>query len=405
MYSRQEIEKWLMSTVNQNLTDSREAFVSPADISEKDVRPLYYTISNASLLNIVAESRDEYTSGVIFAWFFQLAARLPVEDAMTVFVQQHNNRNVIQSLFVGNHTRSINLWMEWATPLLKELKVNPENIFRFLSLKGEYYELGNGISSTQFMAFLVHQRRESFNRLISWMNELFPQVGNLVNDAMVKSLQMGSTELLIDDLISVQDQKSLNGYLLFIQNLFASEKFDPAVLLSLICRVNDPKYYTKKLTNMPVQIKQLYETLVGELLLAAAQNGNQLRNYYDALCHRQPLSPVKIKGMQLPDNELRSLLLKFIDRLPANERPDAFGYALDKKHPFGKFMLLKSWFTTAEEKAFEEKIGLMSKWPTQTLKARVKENGRPVYATLFQTAAPQANVTNEERLVMRQGKT
>lgn len=405
MYTKQEIEKWLMSLVNQNMTEPHEALVNPAELSDKDVRSLYYTISNSFLLNIVAQNRDDYTSKVFFTWFFQLAARLPMQDVITMFIHQHNRRNVLQSLFISNHAHSIGLWMAWVNPLLKEFKVNPDEIFFLLSQKGDYFELGNGLSSPKFLAFLVHQRRELFNMLISWMDELFPQLGNLVNESMIKVLQMGLSNPLFDDLISVQDQKSLNGYLLFIQNIYTSDRFDPAVLLVLICRVNDPKHYTNKLASMSAQIKQLYETLVGELLLASAQNGNQLRNRYDAICNLKSLEPIKIKGATLPEADVRPLMLKFIDRLPDNERPDAFKIALDKKHPFGKYMLLKSWFPTAEEKAFEDKITVMSKWRTQTLKARVKESGQPMHAVLFQPAAAQVPAPNAAQPVIRNSKT
>lgn len=405
MRTKQEIERWLMSLVNQNMVQPHEELVNPAELSAEDVRYLYYTINNSHLLNVVAENRDSYTNNVFFTWFFKLASRIPFVDLINMFAfQPHNNKNVLQLLFINNDAKSIGLWMAWATPLLKEFKVNPEDIFRLLSQKSGYYALGNGVSSPQFLVFLVHQRRDLFKMLMNWMNELYAQVGNLVNTTMIRVLQAGSFESLFEELLSVQDQQCLNDYLLFIQNLFAAEAVASSSLLELIYCVNDPKRYTKKLAAISPNLKALYDSLVSELLFASAQNGNQLKNRFEALCHQQPLVPITINNTILSDEELRPLLLRYIDRLPPSDRPDAFNTALDKKNPFGKYMLQKSWFSNTDEKAFEEKIKVLSKWPTQTLKARLTEGGRPIHAVLFQPSTPKENALLEDREVMRNSK-
>lgn len=402
MRTKQEIEKWLMSLVNQNMAQPHEELVNPAELSAEDVRYLYYTINNSHLLNIVAQDRDEYTNHVFFTWFFKLAARIPCIDLINMFAfQLHNKQNVLQLLFINDDAHSVALWMAWATPLLREFKVNPAEIFRLLSQKCGYYALGNGVSSQQFLVFLVHQRRDLFKMLMNWMNELYAQVGNLVNETMISVLQTGNFDSLFEDLISVRDQQCLTDYLLFIQNLFAAEAVSASNLLELIYCINDPKHYTKKLAAISPNLKHIYDDLVSELLFASAQNGNQLKNRFEALCHQQPLVPITIKNITLSDEELRPLLLKYIDRLPPNERPDAFNKALDKKNPFGKYMLQKGWFTSADEKAFEEKIKVLSKWQTQTMKARLTEGGRPIHAVLFQPSTPKVNAIVEERAVMR----
>jgi hypothetical protein len=401
MRTVQETEKWLMSLCNQNMTEPHEALINPAELSEQDVHYLYYTIFNNDILYQVALNRDHYTNQVFFSWFFQLADRLAVADVHNAFAKKAQYRgNVLQLLFMNNDAQNVGLWMAWTARLLNESKANPKDLFKLLRERG-YYELGNGVNSSYFMSYLIYQQRALFSTLMNWMNLLFTSRQPLVTDALIHVLREGTGDWLINDIINLRDQQYLKEYLSFIQNLFAGELVDPVYLLTMIYRINEPKHYTKGLSRFSPNVKQNYENLVGDLLFASLQNGDQLRMRFDALCNDQTVEPIKLLGATLSDVELRRLFLKFIDKLPQNERQDAFDMALDKSHPFGKFMLQKSWFSSAKDKAFENKITLMSRWSTQSIKRGAVPGGRTNHAVLFQPEVPQAHVPDRQHVAMR----
>lgn len=406
MRTKQEMNQWLLRLLHQNITQPSEELINPAELSNEDVRALYATICIKELLNVVATSRDQDTNKIFFSWFFQFADRLPVAEVLKLFANRfYNKQNVLRLLFVNNDTHSIALLMAWATPLLKESKIQPNRLFELLSQIGEYYELEYGSFTRRFLVYLVDQRRDLFIMLMNWMSELAAYDSYAVKEAIVTVLQLRSYYSLLDETLSVKDEQSLKSYLLLIQSLFDSEKVNSLSLLELIYRVNEPGYYTKNLAAYSPLLKQRYENLVGELLFVCVQNRgqNQLKNRFEALCKLQPVEPIKIKDLTLSDEEIRPLLLKYIDRLPPNERLDAFEKALDKSHPFGTFMLQKGWFSKASDDAFEEKINLMSRWSTQSIRGSLKAGSRPMHAVLYQPApspSPVA-VSNEQRIVMQ----
>lgn len=405
MRAVEEAKNWLISLCRQNMTEPHEALVNPAALTEQDVRNLYDTINDNDILYQVVLNRDHYTNQAFFSWFFQFAERLTVKQVVNAFEKKDQYKvNALQLLFINSDEQIVRLWMGWAARLMESKKtVDLYFLFELLRERGEY-DLQDVQCPSHLMSYLIYKRRELVTMLLNWVSQLQTKVAPIHAVRMVGVLKLGycvNNHELIDDLINIRDEHHLNEYLLFIQHIGDAGACVPWELIHMIYRIDEPDYYRKKLLNFSSSTKANYKNVVGEILFKTAQHWNILRMRFSALCSDQSVGRLKLFGLVVSEDEIRRLLLRFIDELTQNERQDAFKKALDKNHPVGKYMLFKSPVPTAREKAFENEIRLKSLRPAGAIAGVYFDCGLINRAVLFQPDVRRAHESDQQRVEMR----
>lgn len=399
MQRKEQLENWLYGLTMEETRRSSAELMNPSDLTDDDARDVFHKISRHHLLTDIATHRNAYTNHLFFTWFFQLAARVPTAEVMGALAYTDNRKRNALSLLIrrvdsqpGEWDGINRLWLSWAKSIAQTDVLNTAAFFSLLA-QTEMVE-----SKCTALEYLIDHRRSIFTELLSWMDGLFARDDQTVSAAMLSTLKRGAhAAWLLEQILQAKDQQCLNDYLVLLQKMLVNYAIAPAELLSLMQKSKQPDFFTKQFAALPVKVRQLYDNMLEEVQFAIVHE-ESFKKFIDAVCANRKPEPILLNGRLLSDDELRPLLLKYIDRLPRAERQDAFEIALDKNHPFGQFMLKKGWFSSEKDKAFEDKMNLVSKWSTQAARIGSRVGTPAIRVGFFQPKEPTVEVRVVKRM-------